>query len=178
DKGRVFMSGLTAETSYTYYMTATNDGGESAGTTKTAVTMPDGSGEPTEPTGLTVTTVDHETQTVSWSMTFSNEEGFGLYYSTDEVAWTAVRTDAPLSKGATSYTQTGLTPGTLYYWRIFSFNHVDGVLTYSEPVQASGTTDAAPAQPSAVTEVGTQVLDNTRVTVFWALPTTATQLSF
>lgn len=153
--------------SYTVYMTAVNEGGESLPTAKQTVTMPIGAASPGTPANVTVATENFNTQVVSWDIANPEVAGFGLYYSTDETTWTAVQTDAPLPSTARSWTQTGLLPGTLYYWRVFSFNYVAGILTYSNPAQATGSTNVFPLLPDPPLAVGTGSYGSSSAVVFW-----------
>ena len=93
---------------------------------------------PAAPTNLTVSsppTGADSTLGLSWSDNSTNETGFAIERKTGTQAYAQVGTTAA---GATSYTDTGLTAGTTYTYRLRAFNDVGNSLYSSE---ASGTTD-------------------------------------
>ncbi|MFZ4400638.1 MAG: GEVED domain-containing protein [Bacteroidales bacterium] len=64
--------------------------------------------------------------TLNWNDLSSNELGFLIFRSTDGITYTNVATAAA---NATSYTVTGLTPSTLYYWKVAAYN--EGTAAYT-----------------------------------------------
>ena len=55
--------------------------------------------------------------TLNWADNASNERGYAVYRSTDDITYTYVTLTAA---GATSYLASGLTPSTTYYWRVYA----------------------------------------------------------
>jgi hypothetical protein len=70
---------------------------------------------PNAPTGLTFTNIGAQTTTLNWTDNASNEIGYVIYYSTDNVTFSFLR---KLNAGSTSAIITGLAPGTLYYYKV------------------------------------------------------------
>ncbi len=74
---------------------------------------------PAAPSNLTFTNVLPGRMTLNWQDNSNNEVGFLIQRSTDGTNYTNVVITAA---DATSYTATGLTPSTTYYWRIYAVN--------------------------------------------------------
>ena len=70
---------------------------------------------PAAPTNLNFTNVTTSGMNLNWADNSSNENGFAVYRSTDNVNFTYI---GQASAGVTTYFAGGLTPGTLYYWRV------------------------------------------------------------
>lgn len=70
---------------------------------------------PTTPSGLSFTSVGSSTMTLNWSDLSSTETGFVISRSLDGFTYTF---DTKTAVNATSYSPTGLSPNTLYYWRV------------------------------------------------------------
>lgn len=83
--------------------------------------------------------------TLSWNDVEGNV-GYKVESSLDNSSWTQIATPA---QGATSYTKTGLTAGTLYYYRVATRNSVGGFSVPSN-VQSATTTPSAPVVSLAV----------------------------
>jgi Carboxypeptidase regulatory-like domain/Fibronectin type III domain/Domain of unknown function (DUF4214) len=97
---------------------------------------------PSAPTGLSFTNVAATSMTVNWTDTASNEDGFVIYRSTDNVHFTfAAETAANTNSGNV----TGLNPSTTYFFHVHAFTK--GALSTA----ATGT-QATPA-PTVVTSV-------------------------
>jgi hypothetical protein len=103
---------------------------------------------PAAPTSLIFTTVNNTSMTLNWSDLSSNETGFVIYRSTDDITYTFVGQTAA---NVTSSVQSGLTANTLYYWRIYAVS--EGGLS---SIPLSGNQTAActpPAAPSVTSPV-------------------------
>ncbi len=72
---------------------------------------------PNAPSNLTFVPVGVTTMTLNWTDTSSNEAGFPIYISTDNVNFSYIGTAA---ENATSVGITGLTPATTYYYRVYA----------------------------------------------------------
>ena len=83
--------------------------------------------------------------TLSWNDVEGNA-GYKIESSLDNSSWTQTATPA---QGATSYTNTGLTAGTLYYYRVSTKNSFGGFSVPSN-VQSATTTPMAPVLSLAV----------------------------
>ncbi len=148
-------TGLMSGKLYTYKVSAYNAGGEtnsvaSAGTTSVAL--------PTAPSNTSFANITTSSMTVSWTDNSSNETGFHVYRSTDGTNFTDV---ADVAANTTSFSNTGLTAGTTYYYKIASFNSA-GQTTATVATQATNV--APPAAPSAVSFASVTA---TSLTVNW-----------
>jgi hypothetical protein len=72
---------------------------------------------PTAPTSLTFSSVTSISMTLNWTDNSSNETGFAIYRSTDNVTFTYYSMAAV---NATSGIQTGLAGSTTYYWQVYA----------------------------------------------------------
>ncbi len=72
---------------------------------------------PNAPTALNFTAVSAGAMTLNWTDNSSNELGFAIYRSTDNVNFSYVGLAAA---NALSSVQTGLNSGTTYYWRVYA----------------------------------------------------------
>ena len=81
------------------------------------------------PTGLQVTAVDTEALRVSWDAV--NNTSYIVERTTDDASgWTQVKTVA--AGAATSFMDSGLKPGTLYYYRVYARKVISGSTVTSE----------------------------------------------
>lgn len=133
---------LTATTSYsdtavvngsTYYYTvsAVNAAGESALSAYAGAT-PSAPAPPLAPSNLTATGAKRKV-TITWMDNSSNENGFKIERSTNNVNFTQITTVAP---NTISYANTGLTSGTTYYYRVRAYN-TNGDSAYSNTASAT-----------------------------------------
>ncbi|MDW8272513.1 MAG: fibronectin type III domain-containing protein, partial [Bacteroidota bacterium] len=74
---------------------------------------------PAAPSNLTFTNVLPAQMTLNWQDNSTNEIGFLIMRSTDGTNYTFVTLTAA---NTTSFTATGLTPSTTYYWRVYAVN--------------------------------------------------------
>jgi len=81
---------------------------------------------PAPPVSFTASSVTSYGMTIGWTDNSTNETGFRVYRSPDGITYTQSGTDIASTSVATTGTlysqvQTGLTPGTTYYFRIVSY---------------------------------------------------------
>jgi titin len=91
----------------------------------------------------------------------NNETGFNIQQSTDGVNFTQV---ASVGAGVTSYSSTGLSPSTTYYYRVQAYNSV-GTSGYSNT--ASATTTAQVTVPTAPSNLTATVTAKNKITLKW-----------
>ena len=134
---------LTSGTTYYFRVRAYNAAGNSgysntaSGTTKDTI--------PVAPTSLTATAVSSAQINLAWACTAPNEDGFRIYRSTDGTNFAQVAT---AGINAVSYSNTGLSGNTKYYYKVYSYNTAGNSAASNV---ASDTT--APQAPSALTAV-------------------------
>jgi len=144
--------GLLAETTYFYRVSSTNAGGDSnPSNVASGTTLPN---LPSAPSGLTVTVPaapDGSTKLVlTWSDASSNESGFKIERSKDNFAAPANTTlVTTTAANATTYTDSRLTPDTIYYYRVRATN-LGGDSANTSSASAR-TLVAAPTAPSGLT---------------------------
>lgn len=76
------------------------------------------------PTGLSFTAITQSGMTLNWTDNATNEVGYVVYNSTDNVNFNFVN---QVTAGSTSATVTNLTSGTTYYWNVYAVT--DGALS-------------------------------------------------
>jgi fibronectin type 3 domain-containing protein len=146
---------LTGNTNYYYRVLAYNAGGSSAySDTASATTLP----LPAAPSNLAATAVSSGQINLSWTDNSNNESGFRIYRSTDGVNFLWYYTPGA---NATSFSDTGRTAGTLYYYRVLSYN-ANGISDFSNT--ASATTFPLPAAPSNLTATA---ISKSRIDLAW-----------
>ena len=153
-------TGLTQSTKYYYRVIAVNSTGESpASAVVNATTPATPTAVPTAPSSPAVTVLSSTSIKVTWRDT-TNE----LYYRverslTGTSGWTQAGT-APTN--TLLFTDTGLTPSTKYYYRVFAVNELGSSAASSV---VSGTTQAPP--PAAPSNLRATSIGRTSVALAW-----------
>ena len=108
-----------------------------------AVTVPDA------PSGLQANPVTSTRIDLDWADNSDNEGGFRIERAPDSGGAAGTFAEAAyVGPGATSWSDTGLAPGTTYYYRVCAYN-AGGDSAYSNTVQAA--TPAEPPEPEKTT---------------------------
>ena len=150
-------AGLTSETTYTYRVRAYNSGGHSAYSNEASgTTLPDPPEAPSELFADVLSTTEIE---LSWTDNSDNESGFELERRLSRGGFTRI---AALGVDADSFTDTGLSPGTTYTYRIRAVN-AGGASPYSN-IETAATLDGPPAAPSRLRG---RALPGGQVRLFW-----------
>lgn len=109
-------SGLAAGTLYYYRVRAVNTSGNSAYATASGRTI---DVPPVAPSGLTANGITTSQIRLSWADNSNNETGFKIERSSDGVNFTQIAT---VGAGVTSYSNTGLSAGAGYWYRVRAYN--------------------------------------------------------
>ena len=148
-------TGLTASTSYSYRVAATNGAGTS-GYSNTATAATQGTG-PSAPSGLNASATSASQINLTWTDTSANETGF-VVQRCQGAGCSNFATIATPGANVTSYDNTGLTASTSYSYRVAATNGA-GTSGYSNTATATtqGTIPSAPSGLNASAASATQI---------------------
>ena len=134
-------SGLDSSTTYFYKVGAWNSQGEVVSSVVSATTE-SGPAVPANPTNLQVSVVERSSTSLmlTWEDNSDNETYFQIQRSLSTSGFSNVAT---VTANNTTYTDTGLTPCTPYYYRVYSWNSQGPSSSYAA---GSGTTLPSPPQ--------------------------------
>ncbi len=148
---------VAAGNAYTYRVMAANAGGPSAYSNTASVTL---NAPPATPTALTYTLLTNPTRVrLAWLDNATTETGFEVERSVNGGAYTLLTTVAARNgSGPVTYTNTGVTSGNIYSYRVRAINaagssaytNVVSVTIGSIPVAPTNLTDALLANPLRV----------------------------
>ncbi len=141
-------TGLTPNTTYYYRVRATNAGGDSPYSNEANATTLDVA--PAAPSGLAATAISSSQVNLSWADNATNETGFKIERKTGSGGTYAEI--ATVGAGVTTYSNTGLTGATAYFYRVRATNAI-GDSAYSNEASAS-TLPNPPVAPSGLTATG------------------------
>ena len=113
---------------------------------------------PAAPSGLAASAISASQINIAWTDNSSNESGFAIERSTDNLSFTQIATTAA---GIAAYADTGLAAGPTYYYRVRAYNAV-GNSAYSNTV-SSGVL----AKPAAPTSLSASALSSTQIRLTW-----------
>lgn len=117
---------------------------------------------PAAPTSLAASTFSSSQINLSWTDNANNENGFKVEQSTDGTTFTQI---AMLGSNAVSFSVTGLSASTTYFYRVASFNDA-GNSAYSNIANAT-TSAPPPALPAAPTALTATAASSTRINLSW-----------
>ncbi len=135
-------SGLSSSTTYYYRVQASNVAGNSAWSNVASATTTSSATPPAAPSNLVATAAGASAINLSWTDNAANETGFVLERSLS--AGSGFTTVATLPANTTTYSDSGLSSSTTYYYRVRASN-VAGNSAWSNV--ASATTAAVVATP-------------------------------
>jgi hypothetical protein len=133
---------------------------------KTKPPPPPPTGTPAAPTNLTATASTTATGTISlkWNDNASNESGYKVERSTDGANFYPL---AGTGVNGTSNTNTGLTPGRRYYYRVYAWN-AQGNSDYSNIASAvAGQSTPPPTTPAAPTGLTASAASTSQINLAW-----------
>ena len=147
---------VAASTAYYYRIYATNSVGQSAASNEATATT---SGPTAAPTGVTATAFSSTQVNLRWTDVATNETGYRIERRL--ASGTALSLVANLAAGVTTYSNTGLTPGTGYIY-VVSAIAPGGVLSSAAGVPI--TTFASTATPTLISAIA---ISSSQVNLSW-----------
>ena len=154
-------TGLTNGTQYYFDVTAVNGVGEGPVSTEASATP---ATVPVAPTALTATASDTQVA-LTWTAPTNNGgepvTSYNIYQGTSSGGETLLQNTAST---ATTFTSTGLTNGTTYYFKVTAVNSVGESLSSNE---VSATPAVVPGAPTTLTATA----GNAQVALVWGAPT-------
>ncbi len=148
-------TGLSSGITYTYRIRAYNDGGNSDYSSVASATT---GGKPSAPAGLTAVAVSGSQINLTWTDTSNNEAGFKIERKTGSGNFVQIITVGP---NTTVYSDTGLSTGITYTYRIRAYNDA-GDSEYC--TEASAVTGVIPAAPS---NLAAAAVSNSQINLTW-----------
>ncbi|MCK6557571.1 fibronectin type III domain-containing protein [bacterium] len=155
-------NGLAANTTYFYRVRASAGGGDSdysneANATTWATAQP-----PAAPGNLTATAVSSSQINLLWQDNSSNETGFEIDRATTSGGpYTQITTTGA---NVTTYSNTGLSPNTTYYYRVRATNAAGDSDNSNE---AFATTQSPPPPPAAPTNLTANAVSSSQINLAW-----------
>jgi len=151
---------LNANTKYYYRVRANNAGGDSPySNAVNAITFPN---PPAAPGNLTATTSGQNQINLTWADNSGNETGFKIERKTPQGGTSVYAEIATVGANLTSYSDTGLSAGTQYFYRIRAAN-AGGQSPYSNEANAT-TLPGAPAAPGNLTAT---TISSSQINMTW-----------
>ncbi len=148
-------TGLTTGTTYYYRVRATNAIGDSANSS-TASAMTEGT-LPAAPSGLSATAASSSQINLSWTNNATNQSGFQIDQATSS-DFTQNLTTVSVGANVTTYSATGLSANTTYYYRVRAVNGIgDSANTSTASATTSGIVPAAPSDLTATATSPSQI---------------------
>ena len=160
-------TGLDAGVTYSYTVQAQDAAGNLSAVSTPAVATTPGSGAtaPDAPTGLTATGSSGQVG-LSWTAPAANGgaaiSGYKVYRSTSSGTEALYKTLG----NVTSYSDTGVTNGTTYYYKVTAVNAVGESTTSNEDSATPAASVTVPGAPGSIAAAR----GNTQVTVSWSAP--------
>ena len=158
-------TGLSASTAYEYRVRATNNAGDSGYSNNASATTQSPPTIPNAPSNLQLSASNPTTVILLWTDNASNEDGFIIRRSpTLNGTYVEIPINPPAN--TTSYTDTGLTPNTTYFYKVAAFNTV-GVSAYTNPVSITTPNNNPTPPPENPTGLSASALNPTTVNLVW-----------
>jgi hypothetical protein len=156
-------TGLTASTSYSYRVRASNAGGDSGYSNTASATTQAGATIPNAPSGLSAAATSSSQINLSWADNSNNEDSFRIERC-QGAGCTNFAEIASVGANVTTFNDTGLAASTTYIYRVRARNSA-GDSDYSNT--ASATTQAAASVPAAPSNLRITLIAPRRLDIAW-----------
>jgi fibronectin type 3 domain-containing protein len=163
-------TGLSASTTYSYYLVAVSNSGEESGASNTAsATTLAPPPPPTVPTGLSAETLDDSEIDLNWTASTSSA-GIGGYkiYRNGSLIGSTSSTTVSDTGSSTAYYDSGLASYTTYSYQVVAIDN-NGIASSLSNTVAATTQSTTP--PSAPTSFKATVTSSSTVTLSWTAST-------
>src|SRR5204863_132781 len=160
-------TGLTAGTSYSYRVRATDAAANLSGYSNVASATTTDTTAPTAPTGLTPTVVSGTQINLSWTASTDNVGVTGYMVERCQGAGCSTFTQIG-TPTATTYNDTGLTSATSYSYRVRATDAAANLSGYSSVASAATTDTTAPTAPTGLAPT---VVSGTQINLSWTAST-------
>ena len=157
-------TGLTASTSYSYRVRASNSGGDSGYSNTASATTQAAAQPPAAPTALSATAISASQINLAWTDNANNEDGFKIERC-QGAGCNNFAQITTVSANVTSFGDTGLSASTSYSYRVRAFNASGGDSNYSN--NASATTQSGVTPPAAPTALGATAVSASQINLAW-----------
>lgn len=151
-------TGLSANTTYFYFVRAFNTSASGNSNEVNATTLSD---TPAAPSVLMATAVSKNQINLAWTDNSNNEGGFKIERKTGAAGTYAQIATA--DSNATTFSSTGLSPNTAYFYRVRAYN-AGGNSDYSNDANAT----TLPNAPKAPGNLAATVASNSQIDLTWA----------
>ncbi len=166
-------TGLTASTSYSYRVRATDAAGNLSSYSSTASATTQSSADtvaPTAPGSLTATATSATQINLSWTASTDNVGVTG--YQVERCQGASCTTFAQIATPtATSYSDTGLTASTSYSYRVRATDAAGNLSSYSNTASATTPTGGDTTPPSAPTGLTATAAGSSQINLTWTAAT-------
>jgi fibronectin type 3 domain-containing protein len=165
-------TGLSDGTTYTYRVVAVDQAGSEiveSHPSQTASATPRDTTPPAAPEGLAAQSGEESQVTLSWTASTDPRLAYYAIYREEPAGtWPIVPTATTTS---TTYTQTGLTDGTTYSYRIAAIDQAGSEIIESAPSTAVSATPRSSDPPAAPEGLAAQSGEESQVTLSWTAST-------
>jgi titin len=156
-------TGLSRDTEYYYRVRAYNSAGNSAYSNEDSATTGDVTDDtPDKPSDLEAKAVSSSRIELTWDDNSTNETGFKIERKKSGGSYTQIAT---VGRNDTTYTNTGLSRDTKYYYRVRAYNSA-GNSAYSNEDSAT-TGDVAGDTPDKPSDLEAKAITSSRIDLTW-----------
>jgi hypothetical protein len=156
--------GLNSGTTYYYRINAYKQNDSSPYSNIASATTQAGASVPNTPSSLTASAVSASQINLLWHDNSNNETGFKIQRATSSGGpWAQIAT---VGANATSYSNSGLSASTTYYYRVLAYNST-GNSSYSNTASATTQSGGSATIPVAPSNLTANAVSSSQITLAW-----------